>query len=312
MSLPLLRADLSGRTSFMVTITILRALWLRRRVVIGVCVLAALVGAAVMFGTHRSQVGVATQRILVDTPDSQIVDLSPQDSGELGSQTLLLASLMADGPIKTLIAHDAGLQPDQIAGSSPSLTVSAPTAAPSVSTPKPYSLTSQIMTDAAGDDLPIIEVAIRAPTSAEAAKLAAAVVTGVQGYEASIASSEHIATGQRLQITGLAAPQVTTATQGTSSILAIIAALVVLVLGCVLVVAIPALASDWRDMSALERLERDELLIGQFGPLPHASPFDRRSLPSGDGDDLLPDDHEAEFGDGDLDDLSETLARDES
>jgi hypothetical protein len=184
------------------------------------------------------------------------------------------------------------------------------------------------MTDAAGDDLPIIELDVQAPTTAAATRLANAAVAGVRSYEASTASSEQIATGDRLQITGLGAPQVTSATQGTSPAIAIVAAAVVLLVGCFCVVGIPALARDWRALSARERRERDELLIGHFGALPHGAMFDQSSSPRGPAIGQRPE-HERADGQTTADDpaasgqltdeaasgparLSETLAHDGS
>ena len=59
-------------------VTTLRELWRRRRYVAGVFVLALIAGAAIMFHGHRYQVGVASARILVDTPSSQVVQVAPE------------------------------------------------------------------------------------------------------------------------------------------------------------------------------------------------------------------------------------------
>ena len=42
-------------------------------------------------------VGVATTRVLIDTPSSQVVDVSPKGSDTLGVRANLIASLMVDG-----------------------------------------------------------------------------------------------------------------------------------------------------------------------------------------------------------------------
>ena len=83
------------------TITILRELVRLRRLVIGVAVFAVLVGAMVMFKLpdltpRRYDVGYATAQILVDTPSSQVVDVSPKGSDTLGLRANLLASLIVD------------------------------------------------------------------------------------------------------------------------------------------------------------------------------------------------------------------------
>ena len=89
------------------TVTILRDLWRRRLLVVGVAIVAVLVGVAVMYKvsfppkleSRKYEVGVATSSILVDTPNSQVVEVAPKGSDTLGVRANLLASLMTDGVI---------------------------------------------------------------------------------------------------------------------------------------------------------------------------------------------------------------------
>src|ERR1700754_3007856 len=67
------------------TVKILRDLWRLRPVVAGVLVFAMLAGAAVVFKlpsleSRKYEVGVATARLLVDTPNSQVVEVAPKGS----------------------------------------------------------------------------------------------------------------------------------------------------------------------------------------------------------------------------------------
>ena len=55
--------------------------------------------------------------MLIDTPDSQVVDLEPKGADGLGTRANLLANLMASSPVRTIIARNAGVNP---ATSSPS------------------------------------------------------------------------------------------------------------------------------------------------------------------------------------------------
>ena len=102
------------------TVTILRELW-RRRVLVGllaiVCVLVAFaLTYTVSFPpeSRKYEVGIATGRILVDTPDSQVVDVAPRGSDTLGVRANLLANLMTEGEVKALIAEEAGLRPGEL------------------------------------------------------------------------------------------------------------------------------------------------------------------------------------------------------
>ena len=98
------------------TVTILRDLWRLRRAVVIVALLALITGTAVLYKIsfppelegRRYEVGVATARILVDTPSSQVVEVAPKGSDSLGVRANLLASLMVDGVVKSAIAQSRG------------------------------------------------------------------------------------------------------------------------------------------------------------------------------------------------------------
>src|SRR4051812_2568501 len=104
------------------TVTILRRLW-RFRLFVALAALVAIgMGCLVVYRyspplkleSRKYEVGVATARILVDTPASQVVDVAPKGSDVLGGRATLLANLMVDGEIKTAIAKKAGLAPAKL------------------------------------------------------------------------------------------------------------------------------------------------------------------------------------------------------
>src|ERR1700760_3279539 len=104
------------------TVTILRELWSRRLLVLGVAALALVAGMLVLYQIsfppkpRNYHVGVATTNILVDTPKSAVIDVSPvRGSDSLGPRANLLASLMAGGVVKQEIAQSAGLNPNDLA-----------------------------------------------------------------------------------------------------------------------------------------------------------------------------------------------------
>lgn len=270
------------------TVTILRELWRLRRYVAAVAVLAVLAGMAVMYklpGLQRRQyeVGVATAQILVDTPSSQVVAVAPRGSDTVGVQANLVSSLMVDGVIKAEIAQQAGLRPDQLVGVSsgdtqPSASGPTPVSAPSGA--HAYVLTTQVMTDDAGDDLPIIQVGAQAPTRFAAAKLADAAIAGLRNYVQSQAAVERIPDANRLQITGLAS-QATTETRGPSNLIVLAIALVVFALGCVGVLAVQGLTRAWHAASARDHLGHRDLLVAGISSESREQSFDEvRHIPT--------------------------------
>ena len=242
------------------TVTVLRGLWRRRLFVVVVVVLAALAAAGLTFGTKKYSVGVSSTRILVNTPHSQIVDIAPKGTDSLAQQALLLASLMVDGDLKTVIAHHAGLKPGQIVGVGQSVTTPGADSSSTTPTtgPKSYVLTTNVLTDSAGDELPIIELDAQAPTVDEAQKLATAAIAGVHDYLNSVAAVQEIPNSDRLVVTSLGLPEATTQAHGPSTILAILAFIFVFCLGCTIILAVPALARGWRAAAVRERMLEDE------------------------------------------------------
>ena len=72
--------------------------------------------------------------MLVDTPDSQVVDLNPKGADALSTRANLLANLMVSTPVKWIIARDAGVPPDRLVAVAPSATGSGgPTVPPTLS-----------------------------------------------------------------------------------------------------------------------------------------------------------------------------------
>jgi hypothetical protein len=250
-------------------VTMLRDLWRLRLCVAVVCMIAVLAGMLVLYKPsippkpRRHDIGVATAQILVDTPQSQVVQVSPAGSALLAEQANVLATLMVDGTIKADIAQRAGIPADEFAGvttaavdqsSSGPLAVSVPSA------PHPYVLTTQLLTNNSGQSLPIIALNAQAPDSAAAANLADAAVAGLRAYLSSKAALARIPDAERLQLIGLGAPQVATETRGPSSAIAIVVVIAVLLLGCAGILAALALVRGWRAASAREKLDDAEKL----------------------------------------------------
>jgi hypothetical protein len=252
----------------METVTILRGLWRQRIAVAGVFLLAVLVSIAFAYRisfppklqSRSYTVGVATSRILIDTPSSQVVEVAPKGSDSLGTRAGLIASLMVDGTVKSSIARRAGLQPQQI----DAISTSAAETTPADNTPKPRSnvLKTTVVTNTSGDALPIIEIEAQAVDAQSAARLAQASVSGLQDYLNSKAALQQIPEAKRLQVSGLGAPQARDVVRGPRKVFAFALAIFVFLAGCATIIGLSRLAGAWR------AAEREEEALTLAPPLP--------------------------------------------
>ena len=170
---------------------------LRHRVLLAIAVvLAVFVCLLVTFQlpslkSRNYNVGVATASILVDTPRSQVVDVNPLGIGGVSATANLLAVVMTQGDVKASIAKNAGLQPSKLA------TISASAAGPQTSVPDSVArdpgagiLITNTLTNAAGNQLPVISIEAKATDAAAAARLANAASSGLLSYLTSTAAAE--------------------------------------------------------------------------------------------------------------------------
>ena len=251
--------------STMQTVTILRELWHRRLLVGVAAALAVVVGFLLAFRisfppeSRSASVGAATARILVDSPRSQVVDITPKGSQTLGARASVLANLMVEGEVKKAIALRAGLRPREI-----SATAISPGDVTKPSSSKDYSLTTSVLTNTDMIELPIIKVDTRAPSPALAAKLANAAAGGLSEYLDSKAAAEKVGADERLRVKTFGAAQGNTASRGPGRLLALAAAIFIFLGGCAVILICSALASAWRREIVAEHGE-----IGDLASSPH-------------------------------------------
>ena len=241
-----------GDFQSMEAVTILRELWRRRILVAVVAVASVLAGLAISYHlalppeSRKFDVGIASGRILVDTPDSQVVDVSPKGSGTLGLRASVVANLMTEGEVKATIARDAGLRPDQlragveVEGELPVVLSSAS------GDPNAHLLTTRPAVNPDGAPLPMIDIEAQAPNTAAAARIANAAVSGLNDYLDSKAAGEDVPDARRLQVTGFGAPQVRQETRGPRNVVALAVGLFVFVAGCAAILLLTALARAWK------------------------------------------------------------------
>jgi hypothetical protein len=244
----------------MEVITILRQLWARRFVVLALFLLSCAIGISLSFhigglGSKQYKVGMAMTRILVDTPDSEVIDVSPYGIDDIGGRAQILANLMTSPAVTALIAHNAGITPDQLAAVTPPISGPAVPSQMSQAISKStnpanaYSLT--LYTSA----LPIIQVESQAPTAAGAARLANAAFTGLHQYLTRVAATENVPEKRHLVVSTLGDAQSATVTTGTGKIMGVLVGFVVFIVLCVLLLVIEGLIRGWRIASADRRHE---------------------------------------------------------
>jgi hypothetical protein len=264
----------------MAIVTILRELSRHRRLIACGWVLAVLAGLAITCTlsippkSRQYSQGVASARVLVDTPRSQIVEVSPRGTGTIGEQTLLLASVMVDGTIKAATASGAGIAPSQLTGINSAVTVpsaSGPTPAPMPSGRDAYVLSTQVLTNAQGDDLPIIELSARGPTEQGAVRLVTASVASLRAYLNSKASSERVPDHSRLDVSALGLTQASTETRGPSALIGVVVGALVFLAYCACLLGGLRLRDAWRASTRDDEMEIEDLLDWPDVPVPDGS-----------------------------------------
>ena len=215
--------------------------------------------------------GIASARILVDTPNSQVVEVAPEGSDSLGVRANLLASLMVDGDVKEAIARRAGLPPEKLISVTDAVTAPA-AAAVKPPTQDDFVISTHVVTNTGGAELPIIEVEAQAPNREAAAKLGNAAVDGLRDYLSSKAGMQRVADQDRLQVTGLGAPQATTTVRGPSLMTGMLASIVVFLLGCAAIVAVTALSRGLRAAAVREAAGEGPEPVRAVVPDVHAVP----------------------------------------
>jgi hypothetical protein len=243
----------------MQTVTILRQLWRLRLATALIALVSVAVGTLVVakfsfpatLQTRKYEVGIANVRILVDTPESQVVDVAPRGSDTLGIRANLLANLMVDGDVKAAIGRRAGLASSQFFGIAESATD------PGAQTPpsdprRAVVFRTKVSTTPDGSRLPIIEVEAQAPDTAGATRLANATIAGLQDYLNSKAAQDNVRDARRLRVGGLGVAEAHMAPRGPRLFYGIAAALFLFGLGCFTMIGGSRLARAYRAAGTAE------------------------------------------------------------
>ena len=246
----------------MQSVAILRQLW-RARTLVAVGVAVALVIQIVMtyhvglafppsFSSRQYEVGVGSAGLLLDSRSSQVVDVSggqnKADVASLSTRALLLANLMATGPLKEKIAARAGIAPQMLLTVPPSSIPGVEAKPlPSGGHVKPDDRRARVLTLYVNESLPIITAASQAPTPVEAARLSSAAVTEADLYLDEVAGRDRVPEAQQLVATPLGAAQSATQQRGPRRLFALIASIFVLLAWCASIIVGARLKRNWRE-----------------------------------------------------------------
>jgi hypothetical protein len=162
-------------------VPIMRLAW-RRRSALGLGVVIAVAAGLLLARGHATPgQAVASTRLVLDTPVSQLVGAAPKGVDTLGWRTELLSDLTTTAPMRWQIARAAGVPMRQLAVINPLLdTPVLPTTLPRRAAKMAPGTERYALTVLADGTLPMLALQGRAPSRAAARRLVAAAVTALK------------------------------------------------------------------------------------------------------------------------------------
>jgi hypothetical protein len=245
-------------------VKILREVWSRKRLLAVVVAASLLIGISLAYRpglppeSRQYQVWLASSNVLVDTSNSQVVDVGGRGPNlpTLASRASLLANLMTAGPLKNAIAKSAGISAQKLVVVPP----------PNLSTPGvppvPVSTAASrgipdaeatILTLTTDETLPILHVVAQAPDVTTARRLSGGTMVELKRYLGSVAATQNIPEADQLVVREFGTPLIGNATRGLPRRFAVVAALLVALLGCGAIVIGSWFIRSWRQIEAAER-----------------------------------------------------------
>jgi hypothetical protein len=231
-------------------ISALKELWKRRRLVALTVVLAAAAATVAVCHVSLAPPSLAkkstaeahgSSEILVDSARSPIAGSRRRLEG-LVTRAGVFSRLMAGGDVLDRIATKTGIPsakigvvgPEPLPGEAPGITEAAETL--------PYSLAF-----IQEPELPIVSITTRAPTVAEARALAVAAPRALQELVKTVQTAQDTPAGERIEVRVLGPAQARMIEEGPGIKIGAVIFLALLILGLILILAIPRLISAWRE-----------------------------------------------------------------
>jgi hypothetical protein len=250
---------------------ILVSLWRRRLAVAAVVVLAALVALAMAYRisvlppklSHRSIAsGTAEAHILVDSPRSSVADLN-RSFDPLVARAQVLSELLTTAPVVDRIAAQMHVPASAITAVDDNSTLNVPTSEvePTASV-RSNAITQEglhyRLTFRAEPEQPTVTIFASAPNAADAIRLADVAARASADWVKTTQDQQAVPDSRRTQLTQLGAASGGTVNSGASRILAALAFVAIIGIGCLLVLLIgntlPAIRKANAEPSKVEPL----------------------------------------------------------
>jgi hypothetical protein len=227
-------------------VSLLRTLW-RRRYLAAIGLAVALALAGLTMSRPAASSGVATTRVSLDTPESQLVTDAPKGLESLPWRATMFASLLGTDAARARIVQEMGIGQDQLNVVDQELTFpQVPASLPKTAAlagnagAEPYVLTTH--TD---DVLPLIEITAAAPDRGSAARLADAAVHSLE----TDVSPLDTASLQGLDVERVGPIEAKTVEGASGKKTAFIMALALIVFWWGALVLIPTIRAAWRNVA---------------------------------------------------------------
>ncbi|MGH2975512.1 MAG: hypothetical protein ACRDLL_11685 [Solirubrobacterales bacterium] len=244
-------------------VRILREVWSRKgllAIVLGVSILIGLLLAyrpGLPPQSRQYQVALASSDILVDTSNSQVVDIGGRgpDLPTLTSRANLLGNLMTVGPLKNAIAKSAGIAPDDLVVVPPANAEAVGVAPAPVTTSQSRNVPdaeATILTLSTDDALPILHVVAQAPDPTTASRLSGSTIVELRRYLGSVAATQDIPAARQLVVRQFGTPLVGIATRGLPRSFALAATIFLILLGCGAIVGGSWFVRSWKQIGEAE------------------------------------------------------------
>jgi len=212
--------------------------------------------------SRQYDAGIAATDVLVDSPNSQVVDVgggsadvegATIDLVGLSTRARLLASLMSSSPLKDRIAAAAGIKAGKLIVIAPTGDDLAPRVTPATNTSvKPGDRDANVLGLFVDETLPILTMRVQAPDAVSAERLATSAVSELGVYLKAVASDDNVPDARQLVVEPLGKATSGTVVKGPRRLFAILVGLLVLAIWCAGTVMFPRLVSMWRDAARAE------------------------------------------------------------
>lgn len=264
----------------MEAVKILRLLWRVRLLVAVGFAFALLVGTLTVFEvslqvppsfeSRQYEVGIASAEVLVDSPNSQVIDLGDRESSadvsSLSARAQLLGDLVATSPLKDRIARRARIAPDLLIAIRPSAVPSVePTPLETGAATGTSDPSANILSVRVHESLPIIGADAQAPDPATAARISDAAVAELRLYLENAAAADSVPDARKLVVEALGPARSSVVTRGPRRMFAVLGALVIFVIWCAGILVATALARGWRH-EASAQVENESNATGPQAP----------------------------------------------